>query len=343
MDFTASQIALLLEGKVIGNENVTVNNLSKIEEGKKGTLSFLSNLKYENYLYTTNASIVIVNKSFTPSKPILETCTLIKVESAPTAFSKLLEMYNQVKMQKSGINPNTFIPESSTLGENIYLGAFVSLGENVTLGNNVKIYPNSYVGDNVRIGDNTTLFSGVHIYNDCVIGNDCTLHSGVVIGSDGFGFVPNSENNYAKVPQIGNVILEDFIEIGANSTIDRATLGSTIIKKGVKLDNMVHIAHNVEIGENTVMAAQTGVAGSSKIGKNCMFGGQVAITGHITIADGVKIAGKSGIGKSVKKEGEILQGIPAFKIGDFTRSYITFKNLPDLRKKIIELEKKVKD
>ena len=341
MDFIASQIALLLEGDIIGNESVTVNNLSKIEEGKKGTLSFLSNLKYETYLYTTNASIVIVDKSFEPSKDIPEDCTLIKVESAAAAFSKLLEMYNQVKQQKTGINPNTYISESAKLGKEIYMGAFVSIGENVTIGNNVKIYSNCSVGDNVSIGDNSVLYSGVHIYSDCEIGSGCIFHSGVVIGGDGFGFVPNSENNYAKTPQIGNVIIEDFVEIGANSAIDRATLGSTIIRKGVKLDNLIQVAHNVEIGENTVIAAQSGVAGSTKVGKNCMVGGQTAITGHIKVADRTKVAGKSGVTKTIRKEGKTVQGNPAFEINDFMRSYVMFKKLPELTKKVTELENKL--
>jgi UDP-3-O-[3-hydroxymyristoyl] glucosamine N-acyltransferase len=341
MEFTATQIAQLLEGTIVGNENISVSNLSKIEEGTSGTLSFLSNLKYEPYIYSTGASIVITDKSFEPSEKIPETCTLIKVESAQAAFAKLLEMYNQVKRKNTGIHPNSFIPESSITGENTYVGAFVCLGENVTIGNNVQLYPNCYIGDNVTIGDNTIIFAGVKVYSDCIIGKNCTLHSGVILGGDGFGFVPNSKGNYAKVPQIGNAILEDFVEVGANTTIDRATLGSTIIRKGAKLDNLIQIAHNVEIGENTVMAAQTGVAGSTKIGKNCMIGGQVGIVGHIKIADEVKIAAQSGVGHSIEEKGLIVQGSPAFQIGDYKRSYIVYKGLPDLKRKVDALEKKL--
>ena len=341
MDFIASQIAGLLEGTVVGNENISVNNLSKIEEGQPNTLSFLSNLKYEEYLYITGASIVIVDKSFEPSKSIPNTCTLIKVESAQAAFAKLLEIYNQVKRKKSGIHPSSYISDSATIGEEVYIGANCSIGDNVTIGNNVHVYPNSYIGDNVKIGDDCMFFAGVRVYSDCLIGKSCTLHSGVIIGGDGFGFVPNRNGNYSKVPQIGNAILEDHVEIGSNTTIDRATLGSTIIRKGVKLDNLIQVAHNVEIGENTVIAAQTGIAGSTKIGKNCMIGGQVGIVGHITIADEVKIAAQSGVGHAITEKGQILQGSPAFPIGDFKRSYVVYRGLPDLKRKVDELEKKL--
>ncbi len=341
MEFTATQIAQLLEGTIVGNEDISVSNLSKIEEGTTGTLSFLSNLKYESYIYTTGASIVITDKSFEPTKEIPSSCTLIKVDSAQAAFAKLLEMYNQVKRKNTGIHPNSFIPESSKTGEDAYIGAFVCIGENVTIGKNVQIYPNSYVGDNVTIGDNTIIFAGVKVYSDCIIGKNCTLHSGVILGGDGFGFVPNSEGNYAKVPQIGNAILEDFVEVGANTTIDRATLGSTIIRKGVKLDNLIQVAHNVEIGENTVIAAQTGIAGSTKIGKNCMIGGQVGIVGHIKIADEVKIAAQSGVGHTIEEKGLIVQGSPAFPIGDYKRSYIVYRGLPDLKRKVDALDKKM--
>ncbi len=341
MDFIASQIAGLLEGTVVGNENISVNNLSKIEEGQPNTLSFLSNLKYEEYLYTTGASIVIVDKSFEPSKSIPNTCTLIKVESAQAAFAKLLEIYNQVKRKKSGIHPSSYISDSATIGEEVYIGANCSIGDNVTIGNNVHVYPNSYIGDNVKIGDDCMFFAGVRVYSDCLIGKSCTLHSGVIIGGDGFGFVPNRNGNYSKVPQIGNAILEDHVEIGSNTTIDRATLGSTIIRKGVKLDNLIQVAHNVEIGENTVIAAQTGIAGSTKIGKNCMIGGQVGIVGHITIADEVKISAQSGVGHAITEKGQILQGSPAFPIGDYKRSYVVYRGLPDLKRKVDELEKKL--
>lgn len=341
MDFTASQIAGLLEGTIVGDEKVSVNNLSKIEEGMPNTLSFLSNMKYENYIYSTGASIVIVDKSFEPNKEIPSTCTLVKVESAQAAFAKLLAIYNEFKKKKPGIHPSSFLPDSVKVGKDVFIGANCSFGEHVTLGDNVHIYPNSFVGDNVTIGENSILFAGVRVYSDCKIGKSCTLHSGVILGGDGFGFVPNSEGNYAKVPQIGNAILEDFVEVGANTTIDRATLGSTIIRKGVKLDNLIQVAHNVEIGENTVIAAQTGIAGSAKIGKNCMIGGQVGIVGHIAIADEVKIAAQSGIAHAITERGQIVQGSPAFPIGDFKRSYIVYRGLPDLKKKVDKLEKEL--
>lgn len=343
MEFSAQQIAGLLGGTVEGNVEIKVSNLSKIEEGKAGTLSFLANPKYTPYIYDTDASIVVVNNTLVLEKPVKPTCTLIRVEDAYTSFAKLLAMYDQIKGEKKGIEQPSFIHPSAKLGENCYVGAFVYIGENAIVGNNVKIYPQSYIGDNAKIGDGTILFAGVKIYNDCLIGKNCTIHASSVVGSDGFGFAPNSENNYTKVPQIGNVIIEDNVEIGSNSSVDRATLGSTIIRKGVKLDNLVQIAHNVEIGENTVIAAQTGVAGSTKVGKNCMIAAQVGIIGHIKIADAVKIAGQSGIGQSIEKEGEIVQGSPAFSIGDYKRSYVLYRSLPKLNDKINELEKKINE
>lgn len=336
MEFTAKQIADLLKGKIEGNESAVVNRLDKIEEGREGGLTFLANPKYTPFIYSTKASVVIVDSTFVPEQAI--TSTLIRVESAYKSFVQLLEIYNQIQRDKKGIEQPSFIAASAKIGKDIYVGAFAYVGENATIGNNVKIYPHVYVGDNVVIGDNTTLFAGARIYSDCLIGKDCTIHSGSIIGADGFGFTPNSENQYNKVAQIGNVILEDHVDIGANTTIDRATLGSTIIRKGVKLDNLIQIAHNVEIGENTVIAAQTGVAGSTKIGKDCMIGGQVGIVGHITIADKVKIAAQSGIGSSITTEGEILQGSPAFGIGDYKRTYVVFRKLPTLEKRIKELE-----
>lgn len=341
MEFSAAQIAELLGGKVEGNPDTKVSNLSKIEEGKSGTLSFLANPKYTSFIYTTEASIVVVNNSFVAEKELKPGCTLIRVEDAYGSFAKLLGLYEQIKGEKSGIEQPSFVHTNSKLGENCYVGAFAYVGENVQIGDNVKIYPHAYIGDNAKVGDNCILFSGVKIYNDCVIGNNCTIHASTVIGSDGFGFAPNNENNYAKVPQIGNVIIEDYVEIGSNSSVDRATLGSTIIRKGVKIDNLVQIAHNVEIGENTVIAGQTGVAGSSKIGKNCMIGAQVGIAGHLKIADGVKIAGQSGIASSIEKEGEIVQGSPAFTIGEYKRSYVLFRSLPKLNEKLREIEKKI--
>lgn len=338
MNFTAQQIAEILEGDIVGNPNVEVSRLSKIEEGEKGSLTFLSNPKYNLFLYTTKASITIVNKSFNPEKE-LET-TLIKVEDAYAAFSKLLEFYNQVKNNKTGREQPHFIASTALIGSNEYIGAFAYIGENVTIGENVKIYPNVYVGDNVVIGDNCTLFSGVKVYSETEIGNNCVLHSGVILGSDGFGFAPNKEGVYNKIPQTGNVIIEDFVDIGSATTIDRATLGSTIIRKGVKLDNQIQIAHNVEIGENTVIAAQTGISGSTKIGKNCMIGGQVGMAGHITVGNNVKIGAQSGVTKSVK-DNQVINGTPAFGFTDFNKSYVYFKQLPELAKKINNLEKNI--
>ena len=340
MKFTAKQISDILEGEVVGNPNEEVTKLSKIEEGEKGSLTFLSNPKYTSFLYTTNASIAIVNNTFIPEKEI--NTTLIKVEDSYKAFSKLLEFYNQVKLNKSGIENPNYVSESANLGENIYLGAFTYIGENSTIGDNVKIYPNVFIGDNVTIGDNTMIFAGAKIYSESQIGNKCTIHSGVIIGCDGFGFVPNEKGVYNKVPQTGNVIIEDNVDIGSGTTVDRATLGSTIIRKGVKLDNQIQIAHNVEIDENTVIAAQTGVAGSTKIGKNCQIGGQVGIVGHITIGNNVRIQAQSGIGRSLK-DNETVQGSPALPYSDYNKSYVHFKNLTRLADKIYELEKKLKE
>lgn len=343
MEFSAEQIAHLLNGTVEGNKDSMVNNLSKIEEGAPKTLSFLANPKYTPYIYTTDASVVIVNNSLILDKPIKSTCTLIRVENAYESFAKLLEMYNQVKGVKTGIEQPSFIHPTAHIGTDCYVGAFAYIGQNAKIGNNVKIYPNVYIGDNCSVKDHTTLYPGVKIYHECKIGAHCTIHSNTVIGSDGFGFAPNNQGEaFAKVPQIGNVILEDHVEVGSNSSIDRATMGSTILRKGVKLDNLVQIAHNVEVGENTVIAGLTGVAGSTKVGKNCMIAAQVGIVGHIKIADGVKIAGQSGIGNSIEKEGEIVQGSPAFSIGDYKRSYVLFRSLPKLNDKINELAKKLK-
>ena len=337
MKFTAAQIAGILNGTVDGDENVEVSQLAKIEEGDEGSLTFLANPKYQHYIYSTRASITIVNADFAPEHEIHT--TLIRVENAYNAFSQLLEYYNQVKMNKTGIEQPVYISESARYGENIYLGAFSYLGENVQIGDNVKIYPNVYLGDNVVVGDNTILFTGVKLYSETQIGKDCILHAGVIIGADGFGFTPNEKGEYIKVPQTGNVIIEDAVDIGAGTTIDRATLGSTIIKRGVKLDNQIQIAHNVTIGENTVIAAQTGIAGSTKIGKNCIFGGQVGVAGHIVIGDNVKIQAQSGIGRNVK-DNETLQGSPSFNYGDYNKSYVYFKNLPKIVERLNTLEKK---
>lgn len=340
MKFTAIQIAEILEGVVEGNESVEVSQLAKIEEGVEGSLTFLANPKYKSYLYTTGASIVIVNKDLELEQSI--SSTLIRVEDAYRAFSKLLEYYNQVKMNKSGIEQPVFISETAHYGENLYLGAFSYIGSNVTIGENVKIYPGSYIGDNVKIGDNTTIFAGVKLYSETQIGEDCILHAGVVLGADGFGFSPNEKGEYKKVPQIGNVIIEDRVEIGAGTTIDRATLGSTIIRKGVKLDNQIQIAHNVEIGEHTVIAAQSGIAGSTKIGKHGIFGGQVGIAGHLNIGDHVRIQAQTGIGRNVKDK-EVLQGTPALNYGDYNKSYVYFKNFSSIVKRLDTLEKNHKN
>jgi UDP-3-O-[3-hydroxymyristoyl] glucosamine N-acyltransferase len=339
MKFTAEQIAGILEGVVVGNPNAEVFKLSKIEEGTKGSLTFLANPKYQNFIYSTEATITIVNQSFEPESPI--TTTLIKVEDAYKSFSKLLEYYNQVKLMKSGIEQPSVISDDVTYGENLYLGSFSYIGKNVSIGNNVKIYPNSFIGDNVTIGDNCVFFAGVRIYSETEIGNNCTIHSGAIIGSDGFGFAPSEDGTYSKIPQIGNVILEDNVEVGSCTTIDRATLGSTIIRNGVKLDNQIQIAHNVEIGENTVIAAQTGIAGSTKIGKNCMIGGQVGFAGHIVIGDNVRIQAQSGVGKNVK-DGETIQGSPSFNYGDWNKSYVYFRNLPKIVADLEELKKQNK-
>jgi len=336
MKFTAAQIAGILEGEVVGNPDAEVFKLAKIEEGTKGSLTFLSNPKYLNFIYSTEATITIVNRSFEPEQAI--TTTLIKVEDAYQSFSKLLEYYNQVKLMKSGVEQPSVISENVSYGDNLYLGSFCYLGKNVVIGNNVKIYPNTFVGDNVSIGDNTILFAGVRIYSETIIGANCTLHSGCIIGSDGFGFAPTEEGTFNKIPQIGNVIIEDNVDIGSCTTIDRATLGSTIIKKGVKLDNQIQIAHNVEIGENSVIAAQTGVAGSTKIGHNCMIGGQVGIAGHLTIGNNVRIQAQSGIGKNLA-DGETVQGSPAFNYGDFSKAYVHFRNLPKIVSDMEDLKK----
>ena len=336
MKFTAHQIANLLDGEIVGDENAEVFTLSKIEEGKRGSLTFLSNPKYTPFIYSTDATITIVNNDFVAEKEI--NTTLIKVDNAYAAFSTLLEHYNNIKNNKIGVESPVSIAESAIIGDDVYVGAFTSIGENVRIGNNVKIYPNCFIGDNVTIGDHTTIFSGTKIYSDCSIGSYCNIDASVILGADLFGFSPDENGVYSKVPQIGNVIIEDHVDIGASTTIDRATLGSTIIKKGVKLDNQIQIAHNVVIGEHTVIAAQTGIAGSTKIGKHCQIGGQVGIVGHITIGNHVKIQAQSGIAKSIA-DNEMLQGTPAFGYGDYYKSYVHFKNLPQLAKDIEELKK----
>lgn len=338
MKFTAEQIAGILEGEVIGNPMAEVSRLSKIEEGSEGSLTFLANPKYMNYIYSTKASVTIVNNTFIPEAPL--TTTLIKVQDAYASFTKLLEFYNQVKLNKNGIEQPSFISESAKYGDNLYLGGFSYISQNVILGDNVKIYPNCFLGENVILGNNVIVFAGAQIYSETIIGNNCTIHSGAVIGADGFGFAPNPDGTYTKIPQIGNVVIEDNVDIGSCTTIDRATMGSTIIRKGVKLDNQIQIGHNVEIGENAVIAAQTGVAGSTKIGKNVMIGGQVGIAGHLTIGDNVRIQAKAGVGKNIKNN-EKIQGSPSFAYNDFSKSYVHFKNLPKIVAEIEKLKKQI--
>ena len=340
MKFTAAQIAGILEGEVEGNANIEVSKLAKIEEGSEGSLTFLANPKYTPYIYTTRASITIVSKDFVAENNI--TTTLIRVEDAYKSFSKLLAYYNEVKNNKTGIEQPVYVSKSAKYGESIYLGAFAYIGENVNIGDNVKIYPYVYVGDNVTIADNVVVFAGAKIYSETVIGKNSVIHSGAIVGADGFGFSPNERGEFIKVPQTGNVIIEENVDIGAGTTIDRATLGSTIIRRGVKLDNQIQIAHNVEIGENTVIAAQTGIAGSTKIGKNCMIGGQVGIVGHINIGNNVRIQAQSGIGRNVK-DNETLQGSPALNYGDFNKSYVHFKNLPKIMDRFNTFEKNNND
>lgn len=337
MEFKAKDIAALLGGVVEGNGEMAVNNVSKIEEGKTGTLAFLANPKYEHYIYTTEASIVLVNQDFQPSKEV--PCTLIRVKSAYEAIAVLLRMYENMRPQPSGIEQPSFIGEGSVMGVEPYIGAFAYIGKGVQIGDHVKIYPQAYIGDGVKIGDNTTIYAGVKIYYGCEIGKGCTIHAGTVIGADGFGFAPSTDG-YNKVAQIGNVIVEDQVEIGANTCIDRATMGSTRIKKGVKLDNLIQVAHNVVIGENTVMAAQCGIAGTAKIGKDCMFGGQVGIAGHLNIGNGVRLAAQSGVVGEIG-DGKVMMGAPAFEVSQYRRAYVLFRKLPELYGQLRELEKEI--
>jgi UDP-3-O-[3-hydroxymyristoyl] glucosamine N-acyltransferase len=339
MNFTAAVIAQFLKGTVEGDPEVTVSDVSKIEEGKPGTLSFLANPKYEKYLYDTRSSIVIVNEDFIPQHPVKT--TLVRVQNAYESFAELLRLYEQNKPRKSGISKLASIAGSAKVGKDVYAGEFVVIHDNAEIGNRVQLHPQVYVGDNVKIGEGTVLHAGVKVYEGTEIGANCTIHAGAVIGGDGFGFAPSQANNYQKVPQVGKVIIEDHVEVGANTTIDRATMGATILRQGVKLDNLIMIAHNVEVGENTVMAAQSGISGSTKVGKNCMLGGQVGLIGHITIANGVKIAAQSGVTKDVKQEGVVIQGSPPLDFTHYQRCYVVFKNLPKLRDQVIELEKKL--
>ena len=337
MQFTAQQIASLLNGTVEGDPSASVKQLAKIEEATPGTLSFLANPKYEQYLYTTNASIIIVNNEQQLAEPVK--ATLIRVENAYSAITILLEIYNKIKLDKTGVEEPNFIHPSAKIGKDVYIGAFSYIGPNVIIGDNCKLFPNTYIGDDAKLGTNVILYPGVKVYFDCVIGNDVIIHSGTVIGSDGFGFAPVGDGTYNKISQIGNVVIEDNVEIGSNTTVDRATMGSTIIRKGVKLDNLIQIAHNVEIGANTVVAAQTGISGSTKIGENCIIGGQVGIVGHITIAKGSQIQAQSGVSRTITEEGKKWMGSPAFPLNDHMRSQIVINRLPGLEKRINELEK----
>jgi len=340
MDFKVKDIATFLNGEIAGDENIRVSNVSKIEEGKPGTLAFLANLKYESFLYSTNASVVLVNKNFVPKENI--NATLIKVADAYQAFASLLELYMQAKvMLKTGIEQPSYIDSTASVGKEIYLGAFAYIGKNSKIGNNTKLYPQVYIGDDVTIGNDCIIYAGAKIYSGCVIGNRCIIHSGVVIGSDGFGFAPMENGSYKKMAQIGNTVLEDDVEIGANTTIDCGTMDSTIIRKGVKIDNLVQIAHNCEVGENTVIAALSGLAGTSKVGKNCKFGGQVGLAGHLAIGDNVFIGAQSGVAKSVNSN-QIILGSPAIEIKEAIKSITIYKNLPKLRDEVIQLQKEIK-
>lgn len=340
MNFKATNIAAFLNGEVEGNGEVIVSNVSKIEEGKPGTLSFLANLKYEKYIYTTQASIVLVNKDFVAKENI--STTLIRVDDSYKAFASLLDLYLETKSKmKVGIEQPSYIDEKATTGDDIFVGAFAYISKNAKIGKGVKIFPQAFIGENVTIGDYCIIYSGVKIYDDVKIGDRCIIHSGAVIGADGFGFAPDKDGTYKKIPQIGNVVLENDVEIGANTTVDCGTMGSTIVHKGAKIDNLVQIAHNCEIGSNTAIAAQTGVSGSTKIGKNCVIAGQVGFSGHITIGDNCMIGAQSGIPNNVKANSKIL-GTPAFDLRDAIRSYTVFKNLPKLRNDVIDLQKQVK-
>ena len=339
MEFTAATIAGFLKGEIEGNPDIKINTVAKIEEGSEGALSFLSNPKYEHYIYSTGSSIVLVNKNFVPSEKIK--ATLIRVENAYEAFASLLRLIDQSRPRKKGIHTTAIIEATAKIGSDVYIGPYAYIGENCIIGDGCSVYPHVFIGDNTKLGKNCTINPGVKIYHDCLVGEGCIIHAGTVIGSDGFGFAPQSESEFMKIPQLGNVILEDHVEIGANVAIDRATMGSTIIRKGVKLDNLIQIGHNVEVGENTVMAGQTGIAGSTKIGKNCMFGGQVGVAGHIKIANGTKIGAQAGILGEIKEENTIILGSPAIDYKQFLKSSVIFKKLPEMKIKIDVLEKEI--
>lgn len=341
MEFTAKQIAQFVQGVVEGNENATVNTFAKIEAGIHGAISFLANPKYIHYLYETQSSIVLVDKAIQLEKPV--STTLIRVDNARDCVAKLLQLYESMKPKKQGVDKLAFVSDSATIGDNVYIGPFAYIGENVVVGDGCQIYPNATVCDSVKMGDNCILYPNTTIYHDCVLGNDVILHAGCVVGADGFGFAPNSETNcYDKIPQIGNVVIEDNVEIGANTCVDRSTMGSTFIRKGVKLDNLVQIAHNTDIGENTVMSAQVGIAGSTKVGQWCMFGGQVGIAGHITIGNKVFLGAQSGVPGNLK-DNQALIGTPPMDQRSYFKSQAIFRKLPEIYKKLNELQKEVEE
>lgn len=339
MEFSAQQIAEFLKGEVVGNKDIKVSDFSKIEEGRRGTLTFLANPKYTHYIYETHADIVIVNKTFEPERAI--SATLIKVDDAYQSVAQLFTLVNNLKPRKTGISAKADIAQSASIGKDIFVGAFVSIGENCKIGNNVTIHPNTQIGDNVSVGDGSIIYSNVSIYSDCVVGKNNIIHSGAVIGADGFGFAPDEEGHYHKIPQIGNVVLGDDVEIGANTTIDRATMGATHIGDGVKIDNLVQVAHNVEVGEYTAIAAQTGIAGSTKVGRRCIFGGQVGITGHISIADGTILGAQTGVSGNINEGGKVWAGSPVLPIDTFRRASVLIRKLPDIVHTVYDLEKKL--
>ena len=342
MNFSAEQIAGILNGTIEGDASVEVNALAKIEEGFSGSLSFLGNPKYEEHIYTTESSVCIVNNTFSPSKDLPKSLTIIKVEDAYACFAKLLELYDSMTKEEPRIEQPSFISDTATIGDDLFLGAHAYIGKNVVVGNDVAIHPNVTISNNVTIGNGTVIYPGATIYRDCVIGANCIIHAGAVIGADGFGFAPDANGEFQKIPQIGNVVLEDNVDIGANSTIDRATMGSTIIRKGAKIDNLVQIGHNVEVGTNSAMAAQVGIAGSCKVGNNVMIGGQVGLAGHLKIGDRVMIAAQSGVPGDVKADTKVM-GSPSFDIDDYKKSYIGFRRLPRILSRLQDLETKFKE
>jgi UDP-3-O-[3-hydroxymyristoyl] glucosamine N-acyltransferase len=340
MELTAAKIAKLIDGAIVGNPDIKVTKPAKIEEADSTAVSFIANAKYEQYAATTKAGVLIVNESFQYTDDI--NATLVLVKDAYAAFTKILELFVRGRFDKKGVEEKAHVSASAKLGNDVYVAGFAYVSDRARIGNNVKIMPHVFIGEDAIIGDNTIIHSGVNIYHDCVVGSNCILHSGVVIGSDGFGFAPLEDGSYQKIPQLGNVVIEDCVEIGGNTTIDRATMGSTIIRKGVKLDNLITIAHNVEIGTNTVIAAQTGVSGSTKLGKNCIVAGQVGFVGHITVADGSRFGAQSGIGKSITQPNKAWFDSPAFEYHRSLKSRAVYRNLPELEKRVRELEQKIK-